>query len=103
MTYSWLSGSTTVNDVQVDRVLRASTRHMPDLSEDLDPWSWGAMGDLGLTWFWAYEEDCQIDGKPMPSWLLNLCIAARKTYGCNWVLLDPDGDVIPELPTYEHP
>ena len=50
-----------------------------------------------------YEEDCEIDGKPMPEWLLNLCYKARDTYGCNWILLDPDAEPIPGLPTYEHP
>jgi hypothetical protein len=54
-----------------------------------------------MAWIWAYEEDpCQQD--PIPEWLLNLCIVARETYGCNWILLDPEGDIVEELPTYEH-
>lgn len=89
--------------MQVDRVLRASTSHMPDLNEDLSTWHWGELQSLGHIWFFAYEEDCEIDGKPMPKWLLNLCIKARDEYGCNWVLLDPDAECIPGLPTYDHP
>jgi len=102
MTCSWLSGSATVNDMQVDRVLRVSIRHIPDARQDLTPWSWGSHDEYRMTWFWAYEEDCQIDGKPMPSWLLDLCIAARSAYGCNWILIDPEGDEIPGFPVYDH-
>lgn len=90
--------------VRVDRVLVASTSHMPNLDEDLSPWDWGSYPDGGTTWFYAYDNDpeCGIDDGPMPEWLLKLCIAARKRYNCNWVMLDPDGDLIPGLPTYEH-
>lgn len=98
--HSYISYST---GARVDRVLVASTKHMPDLNEDLTPWQWGDVKVYGMTWFWAYEEDCNTDGKLMPGWLLNLCIAARQQHGCNWVLLDPEGDVVPGLPTYEHP
>lgn len=101
---SFRSGSAQLADgVQVDRVLRASTRHMPDLSEDLSAWHWGEDADLGFAWFFAYEEDCGNADKPMPKWLLDLCIQARDKYGCNWVLLDPDAECIPGLPTYDHP
>lgn len=101
--HSFESGTSEINGVRVDRVLRASTRHMPDLREDLSPWHWGEEQTIyGFTWVFAYEEDCEIDGKPMPEWLLNLCYKARDTYGCNWVLLDPDAEPIPDLPTYDH-
>jgi GNAT superfamily N-acetyltransferase len=75
---------------------------MPDLKADLSPWHWGRYDADGLIWIWCYEEDPDIQGKPIPEWLLNLCITAREEYGCNWVLLSGDGDVIPNLPTYEH-
>lgn len=101
---SFRSGSTQFADgVRVDRVLLASTCHMPNLGEDLSDWSWGGDAKFGLAWFFAYEEDCSNSGKPMPEWLLNLCIKARDQYGCNWVLLDPDAECIPGLPAYEHP
>ena len=100
--YSFESGTSEINGVRVDRVLRASTCHMPDLREDLSTWHWGERDEFGLTWVFAYEEDCEIDFKPMPKWLLNLCYKARDTYGCNWVLLDPDAEPIPGLPTYDH-
>lgn len=101
--WSFQSGTAEINGVRVDRVLRASTSHMPDLSEDISVWHWGEQPVFGLIWVFAYEEDTRIDGRPMPKWLLDLCIKARDKYGCNWVLLDPDGDRIPDLPVYEHP
>lgn len=100
--FTALSGTSYRTGARVDRVLVASTAHIPDLTEDLSPWHWGKYGDLGITWIWAYEEDCCIEGNPMPEWLLNLCIAARQQHDCNWVLLDADGDEVPGLPTYEH-
>ena len=102
MTASFRSGSQQIKGCTVDRVLRVSTKHMPDVSENLGLWHWGESPDIGLTWIWAYEENCQIDGRDMPFWLLNLCIVARNTYGCNWICLDPVGDCIPDLPIYEH-
>lgn len=72
---------------------------MPDLDQNLSLWQWGEEANYGLTWIYAYEED-PCCGEPIPDWLLNLCIAARNTYGCNWVLLDPAADVITDLPTY---
>lgn len=101
--FPFRSGSQQVNGCTVDRVLRASTCHMPDLHENLSPWSWGSKPDYGLEWFWCYEEDTEINSQQMPPWLLQLCIAARDTYGCNWLLLDPDGDEIPGLPIYDEP
>ena len=101
--YSFLSGTSEINSVQVDRVLRVSTCHMLNLNEDLSPWHWGASTTHGYTWLYAYQEDCKIGGKNMPKWLLNLCLVARSTYGCNWILLEPDAQVIHGLPTYEHP
>ena len=104
--YSFRSGTSEFKGCRVDRVLRVSTSHMPDLNEDLAFWHWGAWepdSSRGweMAWIWAYEEDpCQRD--PIPEWLLNLCIVARETYGCNWILLDPEGDIVEELPTYEH-
>jgi hypothetical protein len=74
---------------------------MPNLAEDLEPGHWGERPDLGITWIWAYEEDPDA-GPTMPDWLLQLCIVARDTYGCNWIMLEPDGDEIPGCPTYEH-
>jgi len=97
------SGTSEINSVRVDRVLRVSTCHMPDLGEDLSPWHWGKLPEHGLTWVFAYEDDWNINGKSMPDWLLNLCFKARNTYGCNWILLDPDGDQLNDLPVYEHP
>jgi hypothetical protein len=35
MTTSFQSGTTEINGARVDRILIASTRHMPDLGEDL--------------------------------------------------------------------
>lgn len=96
-------GSETCNGMTVDRVLRVSTAHMPDLSQDLSPWHWGEYEPFGLTWIWAYEEDCFIGDEAIPEWLLNICLAARDKYNCNWVLLDPDAEAIPDLPTYDHP
>ena len=100
MTTSFESGSLIEKGMRVDRVLVVSTQHMPDLTEDLSPWYWGEQVDLGLTWVWAYEENDALE--PIPDWLFQLCVKARRTYGCNWILLDPDGDVIPDLPTYDH-
>jgi hypothetical protein len=54
-----------------------------------------------MAWFFCYEEDPDL-AKPIPKWLLEMCIAARDTYGCNWIVLDPEGDIIPELSTYNH-
>jgi hypothetical protein len=111
ISYSFRSGTSELKGCRVDRVLRVSTSHMPDLNEDLAFWHWGvwtpdaaSMGSLGweMAWIWAYEEDpCQEEG-PIPEWLLNLCIVARETYGCNWILLDPEGDIVEGIPTYKH-
>jgi len=100
--HSFRSGTSEINGVRVDRVLRVSTCHMPDLCEDLSPWHWGEDTTYGYTWVFAYEEDCEIDGKSMPEWLLNLCLVARDRYGCNWILFEPEAETIPGLPTYEH-
>lgn len=86
---------------RIERVLVATTRHMPDIDEDLSLWQWGEELDTGIIWFFAYEEDCEIGGKSMPQWLFNLCSTARATYGCEWVLLDPAGEEVPGLPLYD--
>ncbi len=105
MTDSFRSGSTETKGCRVDRVLRVSTLHMPDLHEDLSIWDWGTWSPAGrgweMAWFFCYEEDPDL-AKPIPKWLLEMCIAARDTYGCNWIVLDPEGDIIPELSTYNH-
>jgi len=101
-TWPWESGVHEVNGCLVDRVLRVSTKHMPSLEADLEPWHWGELPGLGITWFWAYEEDPYCDSRPMPEWLLRLCRIARDTYGCNWICLDPEGEDVPGLPIYEH-
>lgn len=91
-------------EARIERVLVATTAHMPDLNEDISPWAWGQSDEYGLAWVYAYDEDTEIDGRAMPPWLLNLCQAARRTYGCTWILLDPDaGEEVPGLPLYEHP
>lgn len=91
-----------VRGFQLQTVLTVSTRHMPDLDEDLSPWSFGREPNYGMEWIYAYEEDCVIDGRSIPEWLLNICIAARQKYNANWVLLDPDGDVLDGFPTYDN-
>lgn len=100
--FAFLSGSTEINGARVDRVLIASTQHMPDLDEDISVWHSGQLADFGMAWIWAYDEEVTMNGQFIPQWLLNLCTAARQNHGCNWVLLDPDGDIIPGLPIYEH-
>lgn len=100
--HSFRSGTTEINGVRVDRVLRASTAHMPNLNEDLSHWHWGELEKCGIAWIFAYEEDMSDNTNIMPAWLLNLCLVARETYGCNWVMLDPDGDQIPNLPTFDN-
>ena len=103
-TYPFESGSTVCKGMQVDRVLRVSTAHMPDCEQDLSKWHWGEHPEFGLAWIWAYEEQTWPDGheEAIPDWLFQICLKARQEYGCNWILLDPDGDEIPDLPTYEH-
>lgn len=96
-------GFKSIGDAQVDRVLRISTRHMPDISQDLSTWHWGQTDAMGLTWIYAYEEDCFSPERAIPKWLLLICIAARQTYNCNWILLDPDADPLSDFPVYEHP
>jgi hypothetical protein len=88
---------------EIERVLRVSTRHMPDCSQDLSVWHWGGTDALGLTWVFAYEEDCFSPEDAIPEWLLNICITARQAYACNWILLDPVADPLDDFPTYEHP
>jgi hypothetical protein len=102
MTTSFQSGTTEINGARVDRILIASTRHMPDLGEDLTPWHWGECEPFGMVFLWAYEEDPCVFERPIPGWLLQLCVVARQRHGCNWILLDPEGEVVPELPVYEH-
>jgi hypothetical protein len=87
---------------EIDRVLRVSTWHMPDLTQDLSVWHWGETKAMGMTWIYAYEEDCFSREQAIPDWLLSICIAARETYGCNWILLDPDADLLDDFPTYDH-
>lgn len=94
-------GTTYRSGARVDRVLVASTRHMANLQENLEPWHWGEYKDQGTTWIYAYDED-PLNDQPMPEWLLKLCITARRDHDCNRVMLDPDGDVIPGLPVYDH-
>lgn len=107
MDWPFRSGSQQINGSRVDRVLRASTKHMPNLYEDIEPWLWGAWmpnpsGGWEMAWVFAYEEDPCLPEGAIPQWLLDLCTTARDRFGCNWVLLDPEGDVIPGLPAYEH-
>lgn len=91
-------------ELRIDRVLVATTAHMPDLNEDISPWAWGESKEFGMTWIDATEEGPIMSSKAMPLWLQNLCFAARQNYGCNYVLLDANSDQeIPGLPLYEHP
>ncbi len=90
------------SSVEIDRVLRVSTRHMPDISQDLTPWHWGETG-CGETWVFAYEEDAFPPEQAIPSWLLDICIAARDVFGCNWILLDPFACPLDEFPVYDPP
>lgn len=100
--HSFRSGTTEINGVQIDRVLRVSTVHMPDLNEDLSHWHWGTDERFGFTWFLAYEEDMSDGEHIMPAWLLAICLKARDVYGCNWIALDPDAEKIPGLQVYHH-
>jgi hypothetical protein len=105
--YSFRSGTSELNGCRVDRVLRVSTAHMPDLNENLAPWLWGvwepdSSRGWEIAWIWAYEEDPCTEEGSIPEWLLNLCIAARECYGCNWILLDPEGSIVEGIPSFEH-
>jgi hypothetical protein len=107
MNLPFRSGSQEINGCRVDRVLRASTKHAPNLYFDIEPWHWGTWApDPSSGWemalVFAYEEDPCLPEGPIPQWLLDLCITARDQFGCNWILLDPEGDVIPELPVYDN-
>lgn len=111
--WEFRSGSTERNGCRIDRVLRVSTQHMPDLEQDLTPWHWGVWQPDSMSiskgrhwemaWIFAYEEDPGLPDGPIPQWLLDLCVKARNEYGCNWILLDPEGDIVQGLPTYQHP
>ena len=97
------------SEVWIDQVLRASTAHMPDLHEDISYWLFGTLPlgepvDWEEAWVYAYDDNDLFspEGKPLPDWLLNLCVVARKHYGCNWVHLSGDGCEVPDLPVYEH-
>lgn len=94
-----MRGSSLYKGAQVDRILVASTRHMPDPEADLEAYSWGAWRACGIEWFFAYEEPVDDD---MPQWLIDLCLLARAKYHCNWILLDPDACPLDDLPTYDH-
>lgn len=91
-----------VRGVQLATVLVVSTKHMPDVDQDLSAWSWGGQPDYGLEWFYAYEEDPSSNHEQMPSWLFKICSTARQKYNANWVLLDPAGEVLDDFPIYEH-
>lgn len=89
----------------IERILRVSTAHMPDLREDLTDWhtgAWPTLYNWERCWVFCYEEDPSTPeaGKICPQWLLDLCKVARNTYGCDWILLDPDGDEIPGVALY---
>jgi hypothetical protein len=96
---SLMAGSSPYKGAQVDRVLIASTRHMPDPEANLEAYSWGTCKASGIEWFFAYEEPVDDD---MPQWLMDLCLLARAKYHCNWILLDPDACPFDDLPTYDH-
>jgi hypothetical protein len=93
-------------DADVVRVLKVSTRHMPDPDENLDDWSWGSLPEFGLTWIWAYEEQYVLCNEradtPIPDWLFNICLAARSMYDCDYILLDPSTAPLDVFPTYEN-
>lgn len=96
-----LTGSEFIGKAQIDRVLRVSTYHMPDLEQDLSTWHSGEAG--GEIWVFAFEEDCFPAGEEIPEWLLKICITARDVYNCNWILLDPDAEPLDDFPTYGYP
>lgn len=91
-----------VHGVTLATVLTVSTKHMPETDQDLSPWSWGREPHFGLEWFYAYEEDPSCGNQQIPEWLHKICTVAREKYNGNWVLMDPDGDVLDDFPTYEH-
>ena len=90
-----------VHGVTLATVLTVSTKHMPDVDQDLSAWSWGAEPNFGLEWFYAYEEDPSCANQQIPDWLLKICTTAREKYNANWVLMDPDGDVLDDFPVYQ--
>ena len=79
-----------VGGVELTTVLTVSTRHMPDYDEDLSKCSWGHEPTFGTEFIYAYEDP--FDG--CPDGLFKICTIAREKYNANWVLLDPDGDVL---------
>lgn len=91
-----------VPGITLATVLTVSTRHMPDITEDLSAWSFGKDDQIGCEWFYAYEEDPSCNGNEIPSWLLQICMTARHKYDANWVLLDPYGDVLDDFPVFDH-
>lgn len=91
-----------VPGITLATVLTVSTRHMPDITEDLSAWSFGKDDDIGCEWFYAYKEDPSVNENKIPPWLLQICMTARHKYNANWVLLDPDGDVFDDFSVFDH-
>lgn len=91
-----------VPGVTLATVLTVSTKHMPDVDQDLSAWSFGSLPEHGMAWFYAYEEDPSCGNQSIPDWLLHICTTAREKYNANWVLLDPAGDVLDDFPVYDH-
>ncbi len=87
--------------LEIRKFLTLSTGHVTAETAtklDLYPAAWGIYGGpLEAGWFiWAPEHD--IEGAPED--LMRVLRFAR-AHDCPYVLFDRDGDVIPDLPTWE--
>jgi hypothetical protein len=84
----------------IERILRLAHWHKLDDGTDLAPWRWGHDPVFGLELFWCYEEapaPLQPGTVQMPQWLLDLCICARRDYGCEWLMFERNGHYLRDL------
>jgi hypothetical protein len=83
-----------------ERILRLSHLHKLNEGMDLAPWRRGYEPVFGLELFWCYEEappPIQPGTVQIPQWLLDLCIYARQDYGCEWLMFERNGHILPDL------
>lgn len=92
---------------EVTKLLVLSTGHITKETNslltiiDMSEWpcSGGPYGDYG--WFlYAHDENCDEGDQKIPDDLWAVMQFARKE-GCNYILLDRDGDTTEELPIYD--
>lgn len=95
--------------MDITHVLTISTAHITRQTADLlvdadsDVWAWPccvSVYDKAEYGWWIFAAGANVRAKTMPKDLVD-CIRLATRHNCDWLCLDCDGEIVPELPQYD--